>query len=51
MLYKGICKKNDRLPRDNLIFNYEDGGTGMIDIESKFKSLKVSWADRISLVS
>lgn len=47
VLYSFIWNKNDRISRKSLIASSEDGGLNMIDIESKFKALKVSWVKRL----
>ncbi len=39
--------KPDKISRNTIIQNYEDGGLKMIDIESSLNSLKVSWVKRL----
>jgi len=48
LLYKFIWKSKDRIKRNKLINNIEDGGMNMIDIVSQFESLKAIWVNRIS---
>ena len=40
-------KKRDRIKRHILIGTIEQGGIGIIDIDSKFKAAKASWISRI----
>ena len=47
ILYKFIWGKTERLQRDVLINEYEEGGLCMIDVESHFKALKATWIERI----
>ena len=37
----------DKIKRLTLIGDYEKGGLNMVDINSYFKSLKVSWVKRL----
>jgi hypothetical protein len=46
--YRFIWKgKPDKVKRLTLIRDYEKGGLNMVDINSYFKSLKVSWIKRL----
>ena len=46
--YRFIWKgKPDKIKRLTLIGDYEKGGLNMVDINSYFKSLKVSWFKRL----
>ena len=38
----------DRIKRSVLINTYENGGLDMVDIDSYFKSLKISWGSRLT---
>jgi hypothetical protein len=38
----------DRIKRSVLINTYEKGGLDMVDIDSYFKSLKISWGSRLT---
>jgi hypothetical protein len=40
--------KKDKIKRDTIISNYEDGGLKMLDIESFIKAQKVMWVKRLS---
>jgi hypothetical protein len=43
LLYGFIGKKHDRISRKTLIAPLEEGGLGMIDIQSQFDALKAAW--------
>ena len=47
LVYNFLWKKRDRIKRHTLIGNIEQGGIGIIDVESKFKAAKSSWISRI----
>ena len=47
LVYNFLWKKRDRIKRHTLIGNIEQGGIGIIDVESKFKAAKASWISRI----
>ena len=47
LVYNFLWKKRDRIKRHTLIGNIEQGGIGIIDVESKFKAAKASWIYRI----
>lgn len=42
-IFNFIWNKRDRIKRDTVIGRQEDGGIGVVDIESKFKALKAVW--------
>lgn len=42
-IFNFIWNKRDRIKRDTVIGRQEDGGIGVVDIESKFKALKAAW--------
>ena len=48
LIFKFIWGKRDRIKRNTLIGNIADGGIGIVDVESKFKSLKAMWIKRLS---
>ena len=48
MIYNFIWKKIDRIKRHALICSIEQGGIGIINVESKFKAAKASWISIIS---
>ena len=48
-LFKFIWNSNDRIRRNVLINNKDNGGIDMIDIECKVKALKAAWVSRIFL--
>ena len=47
ILYTFLWKSNEKVKRDKMIQNMENGGLKMIDIESYFESLKAEWVNRI----
>mgnify|MGYP000527767340 FL=1 len=47
LIYNFIWKKRDRIKRNTLIGKIEQGGIGVINIESKFHAAKASWISRI----
>ena len=47
LFYNFLWGKRDRIKRNNLICNIEDGGVNMIDIESHCEVLKAAWVKRI----
>lgn len=47
IIYNFIWKAKDRIKRNVLIGKNTDGGIGLIDVESKIKSLKASWIPRL----
>jgi hypothetical protein len=42
--------KPDKVKRLTLLGDYEKGGLNMVDINSYFKSLKVSWGKRLQVI-
>lgn len=42
-IFNFIWNKRDRIQRDTVIGRQEDGGIGVVDIESKLKALKAAW--------
>jgi hypothetical protein len=48
LIFNFIWGKRDRIERNTLIGNIADGGIGIVDVESKFKSLKAMWIKRLS---
>ena len=46
-LYNFIWGKRDRIKRNILIQKIENGGVGMIDIDSHFQAVKASWVSKI----
>ena len=42
-----IWDKRDRLKRDAIIGNVEDGGIGLLDVKLKLKAIKASWTKRL----
>ncbi len=46
-IYNFIWKKNDRIKRQTIIGKKKQGGIGVVDIESKIKSLKAAWVARM----
>ena len=47
LIYNFLWKNTERIKRNTLIGNILDGGIGIIDLETKFKSLKAAWIPRI----
>ena len=47
VLYEFIWGKTEKLKRKQIIKSLENGGLGMIDIESHFEAIKASWVSRI----
>ncbi len=47
LLYKYIWNSHDRIKRNQLINQIEEGGLNMIDIVSQFEALKAVWMNRI----
>ena len=47
LIYNFIWKKRDRIKRNTLIGKIQQGGIGVVDIESKFYATKASWISRI----
>ena len=47
LIFSFIWGSRDRIKRNTLIGRPEQGGIGVVDIESKFKSLKASWVARL----
>ena len=43
IIFSFIWGKRDRIKRNTLVLCKEEGGTGLIDIECKIKSLKAAW--------
>lgn len=43
IIFNFIWNKRDGIKRDTVIGRQEDGGIGVVDIESKFKALKAAW--------
>ena len=48
LIFNFLWGKRDRIKRNTLIGPIIRGGIGIVDIESKFKSMKASWIKRIS---
>ena len=48
LIYNFLWHKTDRIKRNVLINNYEDGGINMLDTESFFNALKASWVKRLN---
>ena len=42
-IFNFISDKRDRIKRDTIIGNVEDGGIGLVDVELKLKAIKASW--------
>ena len=47
LIFNFIWGSRDRIKRNTLIGKPVQGGIGVVDIESKFKSLKASWVTRL----
>ena len=47
VVYNFLWKKKDRIKRNTLIGKVNQGGIGIVDIESKFSAAKASWIRRI----
>ena len=47
LIYNFIWNSRDRIKRNVLINTIENGGIGIVDVESKLKALKASWVTRI----
>ena len=47
ILFSFIWGKRDRIKRNVLIHEVENGGIGMVDIEAHFQAVKASWVERI----
>ena len=47
LLYNFLWKGTDRIKRNTMIGQIQDGGISMIDVESKVLSLKASWVKRL----
>lgn len=47
LIFNFLWKKKDRIKRNTLIGEIEEGGIGIVDIESKFLAAKASWISRI----
>lgn len=45
-IFNFIWDKRDRIKWDIIIGKIEDGGVGLVDIELKFKVIKVLWVKR-----
>ena len=43
LIFKFLWNKTDRIKRNTLIRSINEGGIGVIDVESKFMSIKASW--------
>jgi hypothetical protein len=48
ILFNFIWGKRDRIKRNVLVQKIEDGGIGMIDVESHFQAVKASWVGKIT---
>ena len=46
-IFNFIWDKRDRIKRDTIIGNVEDGGIGLVDVELKLKAIKASWTKRL----
>ena len=46
-IFNFIWDKRDRIKRDTIIGNVEDGGIGLVDVELKLKDIKASWTKRL----
>ena len=46
LIYNYLWKSRERIKRNTLIGNILEGGIGIVDIETKFKSLKAAWIPR-----
>ena len=47
LIFSFLWKSRERIKRNTLIGNLKDGGIGLVDLISKFKSLKAAWISRI----
>ena len=47
LIFNFLWKSRERIKRNTLIGQITDGGIGLVDINSKFKSLKAAWVARI----
>jgi hypothetical protein len=47
IIFNFLWRKKDRIKRNTLIGKIEEGGIGIVDIESKFLAAKASWVARI----
>ena len=47
LIYNYLWKNRERIKRNTLIGNVLEGGIGIVDIETKCKSLKAAWIPRI----
>ena len=47
IIFNFIWNHRDRIKRNTLIGNVNQGGLGMIDIESQFEAIKAAWVQRI----
>ena len=47
LIFCFLWKSRERIKRNILIGNLKDGGIGLVDLFSKFKSLKAAWISRI----
>ena len=47
IIFNFLWKKRERIKRNTLIGKIEQGGIGIVDIESKFSAAKASWVRRI----
>ena len=46
-IFNFIWNKTDRIKRNTLIGDVKSGGIGVIDIETKLKSLKATWVSKL----
>ena len=47
LIYNFIWNKRDRIKRNSIIGSIDNGGIGIVDIETKMHALKASWVSRI----
>ena len=47
LLCNFVWEKTERIKRNTIIGRIEEGGIGLVDIETKLKALKAAWVSRI----
>ena len=51
LLYNFVWNNKERIQRTTLIGNLDEGGIGMVDVESKVKSIKAGWLKHLVVES
>ena len=46
-IFSSLWSNKDRIKRNTMIGTIEQGGIGIVDIESKLKTIKASWVEKM----